>query len=138
MNRKRLADWRPRLDAVIAAGRRAAFVWGSHDCMAFPARGVEAVTGRDHFEPFRGRYSDEGGARALMPDMEAYLRELAAREGWEGVSGPLARRGDLGMINLRGVWVCALAYDGWLVPRKTGYTVFPPRAAGLAWSVGSF
>ena len=136
MNRPRLADWRERLDLVIRDGRVAPFVWGRHDCLAFPAKGVLAVTGVDHFQPFRGRYSDEGGARALVPDIPAYLAWLARREGWEPIPAVQTRRGDLGVIQLKDAWLGALAYDGWLVAREKGYTRFPLRAAGHAWRVG--
>ena len=137
MNPPRVPDWRERLDLVIRDGRTALFGWGRHDCLAFPAKGITAVTGVDVFQPYRGRYSDEPGALALVPDMEAMLMALAAEQGWQAIQGRAARRGDLGVITVKGRRLGALAYDGWLVARQKGYTRFPLRAAGLAWSVGS-
>lgn len=62
----RLPDWEARLNAHVRAWRAMAGSYGPVPCARFAAGGVEAVTGIDHYAPFRGRYSTElGAAKAL-------------------------------------------------------------------------
>lgn len=114
----RLADWSPRLDAAIAIGRRAAFEYGQHDCLRFPAACIEAVTGVDLFAPFSGRYQDEAGAQALVPAVEPFLEGLAAQHGWTAVSARQGRRGDLAALRLGPTFLCAVVYGSLFLPEQ--------------------
>ena len=42
------------------------FVWGTNDCCTFPADAIEAFTGTDLAADFRGKYSTEAEAFALI------------------------------------------------------------------------
>jgi len=64
MNRRE--DWPEALARSIAAARHLDFQWGQHDCAAFAASVVEAMTGEDLLGPFRGRYSDATSAQAVL------------------------------------------------------------------------
>ena len=95
----RREDWPERLNAYIAAIGRAEFQWGALDCCLFPANAIEQMTDDDPAAEYRGRYDDEGGARALLaeigggvPDM---LAAIAAGNGWAEVKPSFSQRGDL-------------------------------------------
>lgn len=49
-----------------ALWQRLRFEWGRHDCILAVCAHVAAVTGRDPAAPWRGSYSDEAGALAVM------------------------------------------------------------------------
>jgi len=53
----RLADWRSRLAAHIAAHARVPFRPGHHDCALFASGGRAALTGTDPLASVRGCYS---------------------------------------------------------------------------------
>lgn len=134
---KRLSDWEPRLDIAIAAGRRAPFAYGSHDCLSFPALCIEAVTGVDLFEPFRGRYNDQAGAAALVPDMEPFLEDLAQRHAWAAQEPCTARKGDLAAVRLGATFLCAVVYGSLIIPEApAGLRRFGLLMAEKVWRIG--
>lgn len=117
----RLPDWRSRLAAEISAANLRPWAWGSHDCMMFAAGVVLAVTGEDLAGTYRGRYVDEAGARALVPDVAAYVAQLAERQGWPEISPNQAQDGDLALLD-HGIPIVGVIY---------GRLVFPKSPAGL-------
>jgi hypothetical protein len=90
---QRFNDWPDRLAAHIASAREAEFRWGSFDCALFAAGAIHAMTGVDLAADFRGKYSDEAGARALFS---------TALDHASGMLPPVdlgfARRGDLVLV----------------------------------------
>lgn len=136
----RLDGWERRLDQAIATGRRAAFQYGGdtpHDCLSFPALCIAAVTGTDLYEPWRGRYADEGGARALVPDIEQLLEGLAARLSWPALDARQARKGDLAAVRLGATFLCAVVYEGLVIPEAPrGLRRFNLLMAEKVWRIG--
>ena len=61
----RFDDWVPRLSAYIADRQNMDFEWAVHDCMAFVAKCVEALTGTDFFQDFSD-YTDEASAKVML------------------------------------------------------------------------
>lgn len=136
----RLEGWEDRLDAAIATGRRASFRFGGdvpHDCLSFPALCISALTGVDLYEPFRGRYADEGGARRLVPDIEAFLDGMAARLSWPALEARQARKGDLAAVRLGATFLCAVVYGGLVIPEAPrGLRRFNLLMAEKVWRIG--
>ena len=62
----RLPDWRPRLVSYIGGVVRTGFRPGSHDCALFAAGAVQAMTGTDLAERWRGKYITLGAGRAML------------------------------------------------------------------------
>lgn len=94
----RLPDWRPRLSAYLTSVARTPFDYGTHDCALFVAGAVQAMTGVDLAEHYRGRYTTlEGGLKALarhgLADHEAAAMALFAR-----VHPAFAAVGDIAVI----------------------------------------
>ena len=92
----RLLDWPERLVAAIDGSSRRPFEWGAFDCALFASECVEAVTGIDHFDTYRGRYKTRIGATRLLNKnggLEAIVDEL-----FTGCDIMIARRGDLVLL----------------------------------------
>jgi hypothetical protein len=89
----------------LQARARMPFAWGSNDCALFAADAIEAITGTDIAADFRGKYTDEASAFALIQsltggktvaDAAAYC---ATKAGLVELEHPLmAQRGDLVVI----------------------------------------
>jgi len=128
---KRSPTWATHeLDTFLRSNANAKFVWGTLDCSLFAADGVKALTGVDIADDFRGKYTDEVSAFALIKkvtggatvaDAAAYC---ATKHGMTEWKYPLqAQRGDLvvvanggnliaGIVDLSGKYVVALADTG--------------------------
>lgn len=92
-------------DAFMRSRAETPFAWGSNDCCLFPADAIQAFTGTDIAADFRGKYSNEAEAFALVKtvaggttvaDAAAYCAEKYGLVEWKF---PLqAQRGDLVVI----------------------------------------
>lgn len=96
----RLPDWPTLLQDEIAAGAARPWAWGSHDCLQFAARCVEAITGEDLAAQF-GAYTDERGAAQLLAEHGGVEGLLTIALG-DPVARLLARRGDVVTTTLTG------------------------------------
>jgi hypothetical protein len=118
----RKQNWQTLLHAFLEARKRAPFAWGSNDCALFAADAVHAMTGVDLGADFRGKYSTQAEAEALMKTtcgtadalaLAVYLCAAAQFRPWPHVN--FAQRGDvivlknpdgshsLGVVGLNGV-----------------------------------
>jgi hypothetical protein len=113
------------------------FAWGSNDCAMFAADAVHTITGVDIAAEFRGKYTDEDGAFALIrsvtgkgDDLATAVAEAAVycaeRQGlaeWPYTRVLMAKRGDLvvvhdsgrliaGVIHLNGRHVVTVGAEG--------------------------
>ena len=132
----KLPDWQDRLTYLLGEVHRDPFIWGKLDCCLLAAAAVEAQTGVDLAEPFRGTYSDAAGAARHLR-ASGGLRGLGARVGPE--VGPLmAQHGDVGIVRgVNGKPVMAV-FSGvqWLAPTAAGIVALPPLSAIKCWRVG--
>ena len=126
------------------------FAWGANDCALFAADGIKAITGVDIASDFRGKYTNEASALALIKtvcggttvaDAAVYCAEKHGLREWvskKGVAQPLfARRGDLvvftaptgslvaGLVHLSGRHIVAVG--------ESGLYRFPISKAARAW-----
>jgi len=128
---KRSPTWLTReLATFLKDHVNARFVWGTLDCCLFTADAIQAMTGVDIASDFRGKYTDQASAFALIKtvtggstvaDAAAYC---AAKYGLTEWKHPLqAQRGDLvavtngtdliaGVVDLSGRFVAALGESG--------------------------
>ena len=125
------------LDAFLRDHANAPFAWGINDCSLFAANAIQAITGVDIADDFRGKYSDEGSAFALIKevtggttvaDAAAYCASKHGLVEWvdtaDGKPLPLmAKRGDLcvadnagrliaGVVDLSGKFVACMGERG--------------------------
>ena len=68
------------LNEFLARARQREFIWGVHDCCLFAADWVLEQTGVDPAAQFRGTYSSEAEAQALIADgMPALIDQVMQR-----------------------------------------------------------
>jgi hypothetical protein len=86
--------WESLLDKFFLENMKRPFVWGEWDCGLFAAGAIQVMTGVDLAEPYRGRYSDEAGARAL-----GSAESIAESIGLQECPPNFAHRGDLVLLS---------------------------------------
>ena len=92
----RLPGWEANLHAFLDSHAATPFAYGSHDCALFVAGVVNAQTGLDFGEPFRGRYRSAAGAiRALRLYGAGDLPSTVTAALGEPVHIAFAGRGDI-------------------------------------------
>jgi hypothetical protein len=149
---KRTAHWATReFSQFLSAQAKTPFAWGTNDCCLFPADAILAFTGHDLAAAFRGEYTTEAEALALIKsvtggttveDAAAWCAKEAGLAEWADKNGkplPLfAQRGDLvvlanggnliaGVVHLNGHHVISVGSGGLLR--------LPLRSAKRAWKV---
>lgn len=132
---RRFPDWPQRLYAAIEQRRRLPHAWGSNDCALMAADLVRAMTGEDFGAPFRGRYSDADGARAILaalghPDLASLADSFLPR-----LERP--RRGDVLLLPSRNGDYLAIAHSsGAIGPGPTGVEIVSRIGLKACWGVG--
>jgi len=132
---KRFPDWPQRLAAAIAARRDVPHIWGQNDCALFAADLVAAETGQDFGAMFRGRYSDEEGAKAILAAHGwATLADVAdhclpRREG-------RPRRGDLVLEEGRFGPFLGVCWQGGVIGAGPKRPIISPSKPIACWGVG--
>jgi hypothetical protein len=135
---KRLTNWEQRLNDYLADVFDKPYEWGTHDCALHAANAVEAQTGVDLAQSFRGQHSDEAGANAAISaagysSLAALVDDLLPR-----VVRSSAQRGDLVLTkegNLAVVWgpvALAVGHD----EHSVGLIRIPREDWRKAWRVG--
>jgi hypothetical protein len=132
MSLKRQKFWETRgFHKFLLSRAQAPFAWGTNDCALFAADGIQAITGVDIASDFRGKYTDEASAFALIKtvcsgatvaDAAVYC---AGKHNFAEWKYPLmARRGDLvvftaptgalvaGLVHLSGRHIVAVGEGG--------------------------
>jgi hypothetical protein len=95
----RVAIWEEALSDYISSKRDEPFQYGVNDCCMFAAGAVEAMTGVDPMEEFKGTYSDlRGSIKALKEIGEGDL-ETTLDSKFEEVAISHAQRGDLAFFD---------------------------------------
>jgi hypothetical protein len=103
--------------AFLKQAKSTPFKWGSNDCCLFAANAVLAITGTDLADDFRGKYTDEASAFALIKtvtggttvaDAAAYC---AKKHNLTEYAHPLmAKRGDLVVISNAGNLIAGVVH----------------------------
>lgn len=132
-----MKGWEQALAATTRAAMAKRHAWGSHDCALFAADCVRAVTGIDLAEEFRDQYEDEDGARRVLASLGcADVGDLAARYLPE-IDPPMARRGDVVMMEGRfGPFLAIVDGRTAVGPSRRGLEHAPLAGALRGWRVG--
>ncbi len=100
---KRTDGWERRFSAFLTARKAMPFQWGKNDCLMMQADGVLSCTGFDPGAQWRGIYSDEAGAYALLDQYGGHEGIITAGMGFPPHEQYLrATRGDVCLLNLPG------------------------------------
>lgn len=128
--------YRMEFQDFIIERKKMPFAWGSNDCALFAADAVKAITGTDIAADFRGKYSDEAGAFALIKSVtgkgEDPATAVADAAAWcaekAGLSEfkfpKMAQRGDLVVIEDSGRLIAGVVH-------ATGTLIVTVGEAGL-------
>jgi hypothetical protein len=134
----RVPMWEGHLAALVLERMHARFEWGRNDCVTFAADAVHGLIGVDPIATIRGTWRCElGAARAMRefcgwPDIVQATEFMAQRLAWPRVPAPLARRGDLVMVEGR---LAVMTGGGAASPGPHGLVIRAPMVDALAWSV---
>lgn len=104
-------DFEVRLAAVLAEAERQPFAWGTHDCITFAFRAVQAMGGPDLLAMTPGGWTQRS-APLLLHYFGGLPRVVAAYAIWSGLRGVaprLVHRGDLVAIEAGGDHAAGLA-----------------------------
>lgn len=137
---RRLDDWRARLAAEMDRQRREPFEWNRHDCALGLACGaVEAITGTNPGERWRGRYTTAPGAlRVLRREGYDSLADLVAAMLPE-IHPSAADIGDIGLIETEGPLkqaLCVVDTYGLIVLTESGLGRRPRTDMIRAFKIG--
>lgn len=132
---RRLRDWGERLELEIAASRHRPFSWVDHDCVAFAARCVHAITGELPLPPRALHYSTARQAQRMLRTFGG-IRGLAAQYLGAEIPPLLAQPGDVGLF-MEGELeaFCVEAGGVWLAPGADGLRTLQPSTILTAWRV---
>jgi hypothetical protein len=98
---KRLENWPKLLSHFLAERAKMPFEWGVNDCMAFAAKGVEALTGHDFFSLYSD-YTDEASAIEMLRRNGGVSGIITACLGIGTDKVMTARRGDVALVRVDG------------------------------------
>ncbi len=143
----RLEGWEKKLEELIRERSNSPFNYGSIDCCLFACDAVEAITGRDPGEWFRGKYKSQKEAYRLLKEFaDGEILETAEKItsalGMPEIHPNFAQRGDvvyckietlrLGLNYTLGI----LSINGQIaVPGKNGLEFYPLERGIKAWKV---
>jgi hypothetical protein len=129
---------RERLTLFLDRAARRGFEWGVSDCVLEVADWLDLACGWDVAAEWRGRYSDEASAHALMPDgLEAAMRAEMARLGLADAHEP--RFGDVAVVTLAGqpkpLAAILMPSGRWRMKTLSGIAVTRDVSVLAAWSL---
>jgi hypothetical protein len=125
----RLQDWPSRLAAYVDAAYTQPFEWGRHDCSAFAAGAVEAMTGE---RPPLPAYADAREAAELLADesLSSRVRSILGPP----IAPAFAQRGDLALVEIDGrVSLAVCVGDLFAGPGADGLVMVPRVDVRMAW-----
>lgn len=89
-------NWLTRLTALVREVKNRPHVWGEWDCAIWTAAAIEAQTGVDLAEPYRGKYNDEASCMRVLREVgPGSLLALAETHFGERMNPINAWRGDV-------------------------------------------
>ncbi len=131
----RTESWPEALHTLVDARAAWPFAWGAHDCCAFAAAAVEAMTGTDPIADLRG-YHDAASAQTLLDSLGGLEAAVTARLG-EPIATPQARRGDVVMLDVSGISALGICLgDFAAVPGPRAIEWADRRFWRRAWRIG--
>lgn len=131
----RLENWPEILAEQIKAAEMRPFCWGKHDCCAFAATVVEAMTGRDWMVPPFAPYETEAEAREIIAE-HAGLKGIATACLGEPIAPAFAQRGDVALIVIDGRDSLGICVDYRIAAASVrGLVHVPITEAVCAWYV---
>lgn len=130
---------REKLTLFLDKAARRPFEWGVSDCVLEVADWLDQSCSLDVASEWRGRYSDEASARALMPrgDLEAAMRLEMGFIGLKETVQP--QFGDVALVTLVGqdkpLAAILMPSGRWRMKTLTGIALTRDVTVVVAWSL---
>ncbi len=132
----RVPGWEARLISTIEREDGVAFSWGLHDCLTLVADCCLAVTDVDPMADI-SPYETEEGAQEVLQGLGYRDVSEALASHFEEIPPALARRGDCGVVELRGVVASVVVMGAISYGRsERGLLKFPTSRVTRAFKVG--
>ena len=132
----RLPGWEPRLIRYIESEERYPFTWGTHDCLTFVSACCEMVSGVYPMDGVDMYHTEEEAQEVLRLLGYSDVSEALATH-FEEIPPAMARRGDCGVVELRGVVASVVVMGAISYGRsERGLIKFPTRRVTRAFKVG--
>lgn len=136
----RFEAWERRLHSRIELYGRMPFVWGKFDCCLFVADCVWALTQKNPSLPWRGAYSDEAGAQAIINaagGVAALAEKALAGIGvTERISPTFGQRGDPCVFMREGRETMGIIYGAQMIAKAPeGLARLPIDPSALCWAI---
>lgn len=151
MTIKRSNTWLTKeLPNYLLAHHSTPFVWGENDCCLFAANAIQAYTGVDIADDFRGKYDSQESAFATIKTITGgstvtdALAYVAAKHGlteWTRSDGSplplMAKRGDLVAVNNGGNIIAGVVDTSgrYVAAMGDGIVSLPLSSIARAWHV---
>lgn len=120
---------RARMARLIKRHMLAPFIWGREDCCLSVCNVLRGLGFGDPAEAFRGRYSDETGARYVMGGtVEDVAHRICQARRWPEIAPETAADGDVGVVGNS----LAIFADGWWHVKSLGGYILKRRVR-RAW-----
>lgn len=130
--------WPERLAVLIEDCRLVPFAWGTQDCCTLAADAVVATTGIDIFARWRGKYTTEAEADALIGPAGLDGAALALMAEW---GAPLcmpatAQRGDIALVAVGNALLLGVVVgDRIAAPGPDGLVFLKIDTARRVWAI---
>lgn len=132
----RSLGWEGRLIDILHAEESRDFQWGTSDCLTLVSDCCTAVSGVDPMKDIRG-YKTEAQANEIMAARGYSSVADALAECFEEIAPAMARRGDCGVVELRGVVASVVVMGAISYGRsERGLIKFPTNRVTRAFKVG--
>lgn len=131
------SNWPRLLNDFIDSRRETPFQWGRNDCALFCADAVQAVTGNDFAEAYRGRYSTAIGSVIALRDA-GHDSIASVITGFFGDPVPVdyLQRGDIAFFNHgRGDTIGIVCGANVAAPGESGLVFFDMSMCEKGWRV---
>lgn len=132
----RLPDWQIKFAEVTSQVVSKRFKWGEHDCCLWAADCTLALTGIDFAAEWRGLYSDEQGAYALISQGGSLTKMVSNVLGLEPINPNYANVGDVCLVFTGGkeaLGICNGASV--LIPSRTCMAHLPMSSVKKIWKI---
>lgn len=115
----RVDGWETRLMEAVQRHDSMPLEYGTSDCIIHIADCIEAVTGEDPMASYRGAYASEEEAGELLVSLGASDVEELLESLYEEVPPALARRGDVGVVKIKGVAACVVVMGPLIIGKSS-------------------
>lgn len=136
----RYNNWPSKLHSYVESHTNTPFAYGQFDCGLFASGAIEAMTGEDWAEEFRGYGSAREALQAIKLECgSSSIAKLglyiASKHHLKAVPVLMAQRGDLAIVRNRRFGIVSLTGTDIYVPAKVGVIRVPLEQATKVYRV---